>query len=61
MREFIANRLTDRLKGAIVLALVLLAVLAVSGGPDEKAISAAAQDAPGLSGGFGPYYTYDAY
>ena len=59
--RYMSDYLSDRLVGALVLAVVLFGALAVSGGPGEPSISAEAAAAQSTPGGVGPYYTRDAY
>lgn len=56
MFSFFKNQLPDRLKGAIALALLLFAVLVISGRPDTPPVSAEAVPV----GAVGPYHTLDA-
>ena len=60
MANSIKEYLADRLNGAIFVALILFAVLALSGGPGEPSISAEALAAQSVQGGSGPYHTLDA-
>ncbi len=60
MRNSIKDYLSDRLTGGLVLALILFAALAISGGPGEPSISTDAVASPTHQSGSGPYHTLDA-
>lgn len=60
MKQFKTDRPADRLKGSLVLLLVLFAALVISGGPDEATIHAHDIEATRtMPGGYSSYYTFD--